>query len=604
MTRTHLVSFLSAALLGCPGPATPTVDGGTDLSEDAGLDAGSPDAGPVDAGPSDAGAPDAGLPDGGPPLRGDGGVVFLDWLTERGTPLAPVVEAEVTGRAFALSDTAWAVESDCDAGVCTYTWFSGAGTVVRRHVGLAPVATDSFSPDGTKFAAVEVSDRFVCSSMGASVPLVEGQWGLYDGLTGERLVSHGPLITDPGLIQSAFTQHGSIVRRERYDRRTCEQVESTPLQTTPPYTVPDALAAVPSDPGFPPYVEDDTADGRLIVTARVGLTMPLGLVRPRQPGSYQQLEADHQLFRASGGFLHVLGGWPLTRVSSLSPGAALGRNASLPSSEAFFSVAAFSRQFVMACAQTQAGERRCDSVDGTGLRLPRTTSTGPALPAVAGALETAVYATPDGGIEQLDLATGTRTALQVPATTIRTVGVGEGFLLSSAGRAWGLTRGAPFPLGERVRALLRGATQVEQPQSDIVFVVSSNDTGSQTFLDIWNVKEGKVARVTDQLVFNPPASAPFTADTSCSAPGFLRSLGPSLASASQPGRFIHFTTFVASAQPKIHVFVVPTDLSAPPRRIAELEPDQCSPPLVSPTGRRLWLPVVTNTGVRVVLAPL
>lgn len=534
----------------------------------------------------------------------DGGVVFLDWLNERGAPLAPVVEAEVTGRAFALSDERWAVESDCDAGACTYTWYSGPGTVVRRHVGLAPVATDSVSPDGTKFAAIEVTDRFVCTAMGASAPLVEGQWGLYDGLTGERLVSHGPLVGDPGLIASAFTRHGTVVRRERIDRRTCEQVETTPLLTTPPYTVPDALAGAPSDPGFPPYVEDDTADGRLIVTGRVGLSMPLGFVQPRQPGSYVQLEADHQTFRASGGFLHVLGGWPLTRVASLAPGAALGRSASLPSSEAFFNVAVFSRQFVMACAQERPGERRCDAVDGAGVRPPRTTRTGPALPAVAGALELAAYSTPDGGVEQLDLATGTRLAVPVPATTVRTVGIGEGFLLSSVDRAWGLTRGAPFPLGERVRALLRGATQVDQPQSDVVFVVSSNDTGSRTFLDVWNVREGRVARVTDQLVFNPPANGPFTADTSCSAPGFLRSLGAPEASASQPGRFIHFTSFVPSAQPKIHVFVMPSDLSSPPRRIAELDPDQCSPPLISPNGRRLWLPVVTNTGVRVVLAPL
>jgi len=118
------------------------------------------------------------------------------------------------------------------------------------------------------------------------------------------------------------------------------------------------------------------------------------------------------------------------------------------------------------------------------------------------------------------------------------------------------------------------------------------------------VKEGVVARVTDQLFFNPPFNAPFTADTQCSAPGFLRSLGPPAASASQPGRFIHFTSFGPAAQPKLHVFVVPSDLSAPPRRIAELEPDQCAPPLVSPSGRRLWLPVRTNGGVRVVLATL
>lgn len=179
-----------------------------------------------------------------------------------------------------------------------------------------------------------------------------------------------------------------------------------------------------------------------------------------------------------------------------------------------------------------------------------------------------------------------------------------GFLLNDSTRAWGLSRGVPFRLGERVLALYRGAATVEQPQSDVVFIVSSNETGSLTYLDVWNVKEGKVARVSDQLNFNPPFNAPFTADTQCAVPGFLRSLGPTAASASQPGRFIHFTTFVPAEQPKLQVFVMPSDLSSPPRRLAELAPDQCSPPLVSPGGERVWLPVVTGGGVRVVLAPL
>jgi hypothetical protein len=61
---------------------------------------------------------------------------------------------------------------------------------------------------------------------------------------------------------------------------------------------------------------------------------------------------------------------------------------------------------------------------------------------------------------------------------------------------------------------------------------------------------------------------------------------------------------VPGAQPKLQVFVVPTDLSSPPRLVAELDPDQCTPPLVSPSGRRLWLPVRTVDGVRVVLATL
>lgn len=601
-SRLTLLALLTLGALACPGPGVPPgMDGGPDSTDpDAGpADAGSPDGGSPDAGLVDAGTPDAGLP---PP--GDGGVVLLDWLTQRGTALTPVVEAELPGRAFALSDTAYALESDCDAGICTYSWYSDGGALLRRHASLSPVATDSVSTDGTKFAAVEVTDRFVCTAMGPSAPLVEGTWGLYDGLTGERLVAHGPLVADPGVITSVFTRHGTIVRRDRHDRATCELVETTPLLTTPPFTTPEVLAATPSDPSFPPYVEDDTADGQLIITTRSGLDTPLGIARPRDPASFLVLDGDHRLWRQSGGVVHVLGGWPYSRVTSLQVPARQRIDTALPAMEADFTSVVISRRWVMTCAQGAPGQRRCDAVDGFGMHPRRSTVAGPALPALAGGLGAAAYRTPDGGLEHLDLVSGARTTLDVPATTVRAAGLGDAFLLSDAERAWGLTRGAPFRLGERVRALYRGASEVEHPQSDVVFIVSSNDTGSRTFLDIWNVKEGRVARVSDQLFFNPPFNLPFTADSQCAAPGFLRSLGSPVASASQPGRWIHFTHFVPAAQPKIQVLVVPSDLSSPPRLLAELEPDQCSPPLVSPSGRRVWLPVVTNSGVRVVLAPL
>lgn len=556
----------------------------------------------ADGGALDAGAADAGLVS---PAPNDGGILFLDWLVERGAPLSPVVDAELPGRPFALSATTYALEDDCDAGACTYRWYSNGATLPRRHTGLTPTATNPFSNDGTKFAAIEVTDRFMCSANGTSLPLVEGTFGLYDGMTGARLFAQGPVVADPGLITNTFTQHGTIARLDRYDRATCELMESTPLLTTAPFTRPAVLDAIPSDRGFPPYVEDDTADGQLIVSTRSGLNTPLGLARPGDPSSFRQLDGDHQLSRQSGGFLHVLGGWPYSRVASVHLAPGLRFDASLPSTEADFTSLVVSHRWVMGCAQTsQPQEKRCDAIDGLGARARRSTLTGPALPAVAGALEAAVYRTTDGGVEQLDLVTGARSTLDVPATTVRAVGNGAGFLLNDATHAWGLSRGAPFRLGERVLALYRGAAAVEQPQSDVVFIVSSNETGSRVFLDVWNVKEGKVARVSNQLHFNPPFNAPFTADTQCAVPGFLRSLGPSAASASQPGRFVHFTTFVPAAQPKLQVFVMPSDLSSPPRLLAELAPDQCSPPLVSPGGERVWLPVVMNGGVRVVLAPL
>lgn len=405
--------------------------------------------------------PDAGPTDGGltaPPTTGlDSGVVFLDWVGERGAPLVPVVDAELPGQPFAVSATTYALESDCDAGACTYSWYTNSGALLRRHTHLVPASTNPFSNDGTKFAAIEVTDRFDCAANGTSLPLVEGTFGLYDGLTGTRLFSHGPMVGDPGLITNTFTQHGTIVRLDRSDRATCQPQESAPLLATAPFSRPEVLDAIPSEPGFPPYVEDDTADGQLVISTRSGLNTPLGLARPRDPASFRQLDRDHQLSRQSGGFLHVLGGWPYSRVSSVHLAPGLRFDTSLPSMEADFTSLVISHRWVMSCAQgSTPAEKRCDAIDGLGVRPRRSTSSGPALPAVAGALETAVYRTADGGVERLDLVSGARSTLDVPATTVRAVGNGTGFLLNDATRAWGAVEGSSLsPRGAAARALSR-----------------------------------------------------------------------------------------------------------------------------------------------------
>lgn len=558
---------------------------------------------PVDGGSAgDAGFPsDGGIDDGGPI---EASPVFLDWRNERGAALDLRVERELAGRPFALSDAAYAIQSDCQDGVCDYTWYNNDHSVRQQHLDLAPAASDWSSPDGTLFAAVQVDEAYVCTHEGWSLPLVDGTWGLYDARRGERLVAHGPISADPYAIQSAFTRHGSVVRLEPYDRSRCEMASSTPLSTRAPYAEPEALGSIPSDPARPPYVEDDTADGQLIVTTRNGLNTPVGVVRPREPGSYTQLDSDHQVALQSGGFLHVLGGWPFRRATSLHLSTGAQRQAPLAYDEADFTATVVSGRWVATCTQSVYGQRRCDATDGLGALPRRSFTAGAPLPALAGRAQIVVTSTAGGERTVLDLRTGASTPLGLEDGPARVVGSGAGVILQNEDQVYGLTRDQPFRIGERARAVLTGAGQLEQPQSDVVFVVSANETGSLAYLDIWNVATGKVVRVTDQLFFNPPHNAPFTADEQCGAPGFLRSVGPPAASASQPGRFLHFTQFVPAAQPKVQVFILPADLSAPPRLIAELEPDQCSPPLISASEDRIWLPVVIPGGVKVALAPL
>ncbi len=521
-------------------------------------------------------------------------LVTVDWRTVRGPPLAYIVTAEVAGEPFALTSTGFATRGPCVGDLCTLTWYDDAGNVLRQHTDLVPGATDWVSTDGELFAAVEVTASSVCDPTGIALPTFEGTWGLYSVATGERLVEVSPVSVDPSFPESTFTRHGTIVRVDRVEPTSCAVDVREARRTVAPYASPTGLSGLDS-----PYVEDDTADGQLIVSSRSGLRMELGVVRSDVGDSYVVIEPDFREWASAHGYVHAVAEYPFQRIATFTVATRGVDTLAVAFDEEDFTRSTASLHWVAVCSDDATP--RCDLHD-TRTRAVRRVDLGPRRVAVlAGASDLLMLDVEGGHLTLLDLRNGAGTQLAGIDTAYA---VGErAFVATNSDTAFAVTRDVVASIAERPRDVLRGATQVVQPQSDVVFVVSSNPSGSQTRLHAWNVKTNVLAHLTDDLNYNPPFGRPFTADTMCAAPGFVRSAGPPQASAAQPGRWLHFTEFVPDVEPKLRLYIVPADLSASPRLFAELVPDGCAPPLVDASDTRFWVPVPSSTaGVRAIFA--
>jgi hypothetical protein len=116
--------------------------------------------------------------------------------------------------------------------------------------------------------------------------------------------------------------------------------------------------------------------------------------------------------------------------------------------------------------------------------------------------------------------------------------------------------------------------------------VSSSSVGRFT-LAILDVRTRRLATVTDTLYFTPPPGSPFAFDFNdgCGQPWTTRSGGSVIEGLFQQPQHLFF---VEEGTPAT-LWLLPIDLSAPPRRLAELagDPGSCHAPLTSPNGRRV-----------------
>ncbi|MEW5741308.1 MAG: hypothetical protein AB1938_20465 [Myxococcota bacterium] len=558
-------------------------------------DAGSPDAGSLDAGR----LADGGFDDGG---FIDGGLLEVDWRQTRGAPLTVRVVGEHSGRPWALGDTRYAIETGCDASVCDYEWRDDQGALVASRRGLRAIHTSAISPDGRLASLLAPAEAGSCQdAQGFTLDWLRGQWLVLDVATGETL--HEAPYQTTETIGPAFSAYGSAARLYPVSVGACASADAA-RQTRPPFgPLPALLALGPSA-----ALEDDLSDGRLLVRTppeSVALVSANGdVVEPISSAATTSL--------VSGRWVHTFERQFVRSITSYDADARRAVQTSIPISEADFQVERVSHRLASVCGLPDAQARRCLIIDGAGewpradVRVAR--SAGQSGLRLAGREGFAVVVTETGGVVRLTLSTGAVEDLGLPAGELHAAGDGRAVLLTTADAALAIERDRVVRFPGRLLAVLSPellGARPDLPQGPLVFVVTSTEAGGEAWLTAYNAQTRRLARLTDALYFSPPFGKPFTAAESCGVPGLARAAGAPAESLGQQAGLLHFTEFVAAATPSLRLFVMPVDLSAPPRLVAELPPDACAPPLASRSSRRLWLPVPTPTGVtRAVLGDL
>lgn len=588
-------------LAGCGGVTPPPCVGNPSACDDGGVDAG-PDAGLVEV--------DAGSQDGGESLDagvGDGGLVWLDYRTLRGAPLAATAIAEVRGTAWALAADRFVVEDGCDGGACDLSWRDDTGVERAAVRGVRALNGSAVSRDGRLAALFTPRTQGDCTDGdGFTRSFAFGAWSLLDVATGAALLSKDP-VTTTDVLEPAFIRAGRYARLLPFDGSGCGFQTPDVRRTVAPWATPAALTSLSPDT----WLADELSDGRLLVSLPGDA---MGVVLPDDDSSLFRFTELTGEAHSSGEWVHAFERYPVQSIVALDVAEGVARRLPVPADERDWFEERTSHRFAAVCSFSNAQRQRpCLVLDGAGqLPVARLVhGEGPGgrrQVALAGRQRFAVYLHAETReAVRLDLQQGTHEPLGLPRGLLRVVGDGRGVVLDDGESAFLITRSQVHAVPGRLAAVLSSELAggpADVPQAQLVFLVTLSASGGEQWLHAWHLGTGRVARLTDSLSFNPPLGSPFGSDT-CAVPGFLRSAGAPHEQLHQAASLLHFTEFVPATAPKLRVFVMPVDLSSPPRLVADVDPERCAAPLVALDGSRLWLPVPTQTGVvRFVVAPL
>lgn len=571
-------ALLLAALLvtGCPPPPAPP-DGGDGGTLDGGADGG-----------ADAGEPDAGHE------------ALLDWREVRGPALHLDVTAELPGEPIALTEDGFVTRVCGDGGACTWRWQDRTGALRLERPALLEVQGGITRPDGRRVSLLRLERTGECVVEGSwRHATFSGAWQVLNVATG-ALELEVPDVTTERFLEPAFLERGGHVRFLPLDG--CDQARPLVREATAPYGIPAAVGALPDDA----WIDAELPDGRLLVSV---WPSGVGVLSPREAASFEPLSGDVTRVAVAGRSVHVFEDYPLRAVRTLDTQRGVTSTAALPFDERDWFDRDASERYATVCSFPDAhDEVPCLLIDGdTGARTPFRTARGAGrnTTALAGRAGFLVYRSPSGeGYVRRELETGAETALPLPLARLLSVGDGLAVLAWTSDTAWLIEREAV----RQVPGTLVGLSHAGRPgrgdtaQGQLVFLHTVDATGGRTSLFAWHVPSGRLTWLTESAWFVPPFDAPFTAAGDCGAPGFVRRSGPPGESATQGVTLLHFTEFVPAEQPKLRLFVMPVDLSAAPRLVAELDPGRCGAPLASLDGDALWLPVPTVNGVRGVIA--
>lgn len=567
--------------------------------------------------PDDAGTPDAGvMPDAGEPLDGGDGVdagapdggVLLDLRLVRGAPYVTRAIAEHPGAApFALTRSGYALELGCDAGACDFEFRAlDGGALLARRTQLRSLFGTSVSRDGKLASLFEAPVPSSCTQAdGAVISLWKGAWHLLDLATGETRAQLDDHVT-PEYFDPAFLSSNHHARLMPIDPARCDFAPLLLRDARAPY------AAPPVEPrlGTDSFLLDELGDGRLINLRVAGGLQRVEVMDPFVPSADVLVTGDSDEVRVTAGFVHATTRYPAQRFSTFD--LAQGRlvHTDLPFTERTSLLFSASGRFVAFC-DTARPVAACDVRDGLGESAPFTFQVAQAFGRLQLALAgRAGFVTWVKGeqVWRRSLGDGHEDMVHPSAAQLRTVGDGRAVLAIDATSVVAIDADRVYLFEGRPVAVLDGGAlggPADLRQAGTVLVITASPSGGAHWLHAWHVPSGRIARLTDSLLFNPPFQAPLSSAARCEAPGFVRSAGRPADSGRVDARLLHFTEFVPGVEPKLRLFVMPVELDAAPRLIAEVPPDACGTPLSDTDASVVWLPVPMPTptgGVRAVMA--
>ncbi len=545
----------------------------------------SPDAGPgQDGGPDSIPDLDAGMAsDAPPPDAPQIGPMLerIDWRTTRGPAIATTTVTLPTAELFAMSSAGFITRSACqNTPGCTLTWHDREGAPGRRREHMGSVTSSVLSPDGTRALFVALEEIEVCDDGRVERQVARGVLQVLDVATSEtsfELALRTNTWSAPG-----FTQFNDWFFAAPIEGRACIASATGWRSTAAPFAPPAGL--------------DGAAELVQVVDARRWLAFRganLGLIDPLTAASFQFLADDPFQFDVTRGWVHVyLGFADLAQdVLSVPPSGAM-RLTALRDQD-WHSFGAMGR-WVRVCRDPQVeGHRDCRVVDTQAEHAPinfRATFAfdhpDDAVLLVDGAV---VFVGPldDGSraVQRIDLKTGRRETLHAGTGTLRPLGDGGAALLLQDGAAWLIEAAREELVAERVSHVVsvpRGsflATRAAGRQDDLALLAIAADADQLT-LAILDVRTRRLATVSDHVFFPSPRGLPFNFGDGCGQPWTTRHGGNVVEGLSQqPDQLF----FVEQGTPAT-LWLLPIDLSAPPRRLAELtgDPVTCHAPLASP----------------------
>jgi hypothetical protein len=550
-------------------------------------DAPAADAPPIDAPPIDAPPIDA------PPTVA--GVERLDWRTVRGAPIATSAVTLPSASLFSVSGGGFAASRCQSPPGCAFTWYDLSGTPGTQRDHMARVTTIAISPDGRQTQLVALDAIETCNDGQSIFQVSRGTLRLLDLATGAASFEL-PLRTNVIGVQG-FTPLSDWLFTSPISGTACGSTTTEYRSTTSPFAPPQGLDATDQ------FVQQ--VDARhWLVARRVNNRDDFGVADPLTSGSFQSLAGGDPdpFFDLTQRWVHVYQGFAdlVRTVVSIPPTGPL-RQTTVVSDQDWHSFGARGRWIRVCGLPKPSGAenfRDCRVIDAQGELAPvdfriifALSRADDAVLLNSGAI-VFVGPTDDGSpaVQRLAFATGRREILHAGDGALQSLGDGAGALLLQSGSAWLIEAAHEELVADKVsqvvtvpQPLARALGRSPGRQDDLAVLVSSTSPGRFT-LAILDVRTRRLATVTDNLYFTGQPGGPFSFDDHCGQPWTTRNGGTVPEGLFQQPQQLFF---VEQGTPAT-LWLLPIDLSAPPRRLAPLgSPALCHSPLASPDGRRV-----------------